>query len=874
MIYSKNSHKNAILALLAGAAMAIAAPPPAQQESRGPLPQPMQYFAHSGQQHVYHHATGGRQHYPPSQPGPPVVVNADPSRLQDSRDALVGYDCSAPTMTPISLLQPKPCEEAKKLYFPAETERAQIIQGGAAVPVTVTQCLVRITQRVVRCGFNSITYGHHVPVYHSTTDVHPRQCRQALHSGHITINGQPLAIEVGATVGRAWVSQGDVDKHGGCKVEEGFTTGGKNFAHSYEQTEAKITVKTLPGMADPAKGTLTIEGRLVVPYKTGYVKDMEMGTLAWTTNPVNCTTTLSEIFAGNVSVARKRQPSGADSRVGALVIVESEQSYQYAGLQLREPRNLCGRHCYSTQAGSLMVCFLQSHDGPIPNLAFNSAAEQRRTMFETQASYLHMDTNRRMYDRFEVVQNDVCILERKLLQARLHSIAADNDPYALQDLFGQGHDLLRAGAVVYLVRCKPVLVHRAAFPNCTQEVPVNRTEGGQELEFLDPVSRLLRPLPTVVPCSPFAPVMWKLNGAWYCHDGTTRPCKPPQQLSINSTVFQEDDYAKGLGHNIYSAAQQKQHSQYREAAQSRNAILSVITNHAAAHRGTRGPLDVSILGPADLDVISTAIGIKLIPLFRIFGYYWTTFIGFLFAVGIVKALLGIAIRLFATYRARGLGWHMAFALWHTAYDLVMLPFRLSQAAAEALLRPEAADPPPEGEPGNQGAPPPNGGAASNAPNNDVQTLEKFQPQLHNPAGAFFRGFGRDNQSRSRSAGRPAAAAADPPPYQDEGMEMQALGPLERHGGQSAGHRTSRGRPDRRTYPEVPHSTSGSRNYEVLRPNDFSDTETEEVGFRMREEALVRVPSGRRRSRGRSTPGPTPADRAAAAARTQEGSVSN
>ena len=775
-------------------------------------------------------------------------------------EALVGYDCTTrPKLTPISLLQPKPCEEARKLYTEGTVEKAQIIQGGTALPVTVTQCLVRLTKQVTRCGYNSLTYAHAVPMYHTTQPVPENECRAAARTGRIHIDGHPLDVTRETTVGRSWVSQGQVLPDGSCVTEEGFSTNGHNFAHSYETTMAKITVRTLPGMADPSGGLLTIEGRMVVPYQAKQAFDNDMGTLIWDYDAVNCTNRLSEIFAGNITVARLKKPEAGDKDRGALAIVEHEGLQQYAGLQLKAPTDVCGRHCYSTQASAIMVCLMREFDGPLPDLQFNNAASQTRTLFQTQASYLHLDTNRRMYDRFEVVQNDVCQLERKMLQNRLHSVAAENDPYALQDLFGMGHDLLRAGAVVYLVKCEPVMVKRAHYPNCTQEVPVNRTSDARGLEFMDPVSRLLRDMPVVVPCSTLTPIMWKLNGRWYCHDGVTRQCQPPQQLATNSTPFQEDQYTAGMGNGLYSPQQQKEHAAYQRAVHAKSPVVAILGARAAAHmRDGYGPMG-SILGPVEMDQISISVGSMIIPFFQVFGFWWTTIMGLLIIAGTLKTVLGMMIRVIAVYREKGVGPHLILALWHTTYDLMMLPFRLAEAAAMAIQRPGEPLPALAG-PGPPGPPPPPGGGAavgSRTANRVQETFQKFRPRW--PKLKSGSGSPPAGPTGGDAPSRPA-----PPPYLPCDQEMQDLAALDRaaqlirQNSYRASRRDSWAPRDGRR--EGPSSPRAPRNYETLHPTYRSDTDLDDEPIRMREGAADRFHGHRRRSRGRSTPGPSAEDR--------------
>ena len=75
-------------------------------------------------------------------------------------------------------------------------------------------------------------------------------------------------------------------------------------------------------------------------------------------------------------------------------------------------------------------------------------------------------------NRFAQVQAELCAVEWKTLFNKLQAVAGGDNSYALLDIYGHGHQVYQAGAVVYVTKCIPVDIPRVEFKNCTQEVPV------------------------------------------------------------------------------------------------------------------------------------------------------------------------------------------------------------------------------------------------------------------------------------------------------------------------------------------------------------------------------------------------------------------
>lgn len=129
---------------------------------------------------------------------------------------------------------------------------------------------------------------------------------------------------------------------------------------------------------------------------------------------------------------------------------------------------------------------------------FNPKLVQGDIQILTELAHLHLQTNLEMYNRFESVQQELYELERKIIDARLHSLASTENQYALLRELGPGYEVFVQGEVAYIIKCKPLKAKLVDYPNCMQEIPirVNNQTG-----FADPMTRVLHDFPAVVPCS-------------------------------------------------------------------------------------------------------------------------------------------------------------------------------------------------------------------------------------------------------------------------------------------------------------------------------------------------------------------------------------
>lgn len=591
------------------------------------------------------------------------------------------YNCQDPNATHImvDLLEPQPCPDPDLDYERPRPQRVQILQTDTAMPVMATQCIVAISKKVTRCGFDSLTYGSKWTVWDLGYEVTPSECRKAVKAGELQVEGRKFPVTLNRKVTHRFYSQGGLDNDMNCHYEGYFKSGNDYFSKSFEETKIDITLRMIRGTANTATQEVIFRNGIRTKYPDGVARDDLEGTLVWEIKKPECKDTVSELYDGLSMLHRRRE----DSLLDSIILVNNNETKQYAGLVLQQVVTLCKVRCFDTQVKGLFVCPYREGDEPLPKHTFKASFTPDQINLQSQLGYLHTTTNLATAERFALVQNDICLAARRTLFNKIQAISGAHNVYALLDIYGPGHMVYQAGAAAYVTRCPKVEVNRAEYINCTHEIPVHFHN---TTYFADPLTRILTDFPTIIPCSDVMPPRWKMGGEWYCSHPRVLPCEKPQQLNLSVTPYHSlHDFTMGLGRGIYSTEQLEQHRRFQIAQSSRRPVLAKITNSAAGKR--RGTYLGSPLSNVDISDLTDHISWSLFPLAYFLGDLWRYVSSFMLVALIVKIVIGSSAKAWVGYRRYGCGRWMVFSLWNTAQLIVTAPWRLVTQTAEAMTAP-------------------------------------------------------------------------------------------------------------------------------------------------------------------------------------------
>ncbi|KAL4090183.1 hypothetical protein QTP88_025082 [Uroleucon formosanum] len=154
-----------------------------------------------------------------------------------------------------------------------------------------------------------------------------------------------------------------------------------------------------------------------------------------------------------------------------------------------------------------------------------------------------------------------CELERKVLLHKLTLATYSLSEFAYSMGEGPGYTALKAGEIIYLLKCKPVEVEISSKNTvCYDELPVFYNN---QSYFMAPKTRTLQKFGTEIDCNHILPSAFLLDGEWYTTSQNIREIKRPQTLKPSTKwtwTYKSIEHLMTAG--IYNYETMKQFQQY------------------------------------------------------------------------------------------------------------------------------------------------------------------------------------------------------------------------------------------------------------------------------------------------------------------------
>ncbi len=99
---------------------------------------------------------------------------------------------------------------------------------------------------------------------------------------------------------------------------------------------------------------------------------------------------------------------------------DRSEDAKYLGLVLCYPDDVCGTRCYITQIQGLAVC-LQRDSKKLEPLTWKTGFPLDLVAQQAQLGHTHITTNLKVHDRFVLIQQDLCMVERQVLENALNT---------------------------------------------------------------------------------------------------------------------------------------------------------------------------------------------------------------------------------------------------------------------------------------------------------------------------------------------------------------------------------------------------------------------------------------------------------------------
>lgn len=256
---------------------------------------------------------------------------------------------------------------------------------------------------------------------------------------------------------------------------------------------------------------------------------------------------------------------------------------------------------------------------------------------------------------------ELCTLERKVLLNTINLIRISQDTTTPISGFGERGSIISVrGEAAYITSCpvQPVILRKT--DRCYQGLPVTYNNHSA---FLTPITRIIVPNITEIPCSAINPPLYKIGSTWVAVSPHYLKVHSPETLHPKTKLQQDptyiDDFAQG---GIYSTNDIDDfyksliHGKSRDAAIDH--IVDSIVNSKPMHYNI-----MSSLNPQGWADIAKSHLKTIWGHFVIFGEVMSGMLGVYFIFFIISKFIGMIIQGAALHQVYGCSWRMLGAIW-------------------------------------------------------------------------------------------------------------------------------------------------------------------------------------------------------------------
>ncbi len=497
------------------------------------------------------------------------------------------------------------------------------------------------------CGFLSAGGVTRYLKFREPRRVETQDCRLAQTAGRLTIGDKEFPVTIGTSTSHSSFLAGDLTDAGDCNTGVVETKEGKKLGGQAAQAVYEITVMEEYARINDLSGIITFDSGISARTGDLGLMDSMEGTYVWTGVMEACPKTLVQLYRGMIRIFSNHTAS----LEGGIALMEDKVKEQVAGLELQHMFVLCGNSALRTHIPNIAIF---AHQDPRMEVASGKHLEEDldTTRLESTMSFLQIRASMSLQEKIRQVRYEICQSWRETAFVQLEAIAEADNPYSLLQIFGRGHVIAKSGAVAYMTRCNPVEVLPRISGNCTEEIQVTWRNGSL---FVDPISYVIKTAASPTRCNDISPPRWNIAGKWYCAYSTIWECAPPRDLPVEAVNIDEKDLLDlGLGRSIYSKEQVEEFLRFQDSQGTRKAYLAETAELAYSGRASDGTWGLG-MGEQARAAIIDAVGLSLVPLYRIVGPRGVTLLFLMFFWGVVRLVFTIIMRAIAIYRARGAG---------------------------------------------------------------------------------------------------------------------------------------------------------------------------------------------------------------------------
>lgn len=576
-----------------------------------------------------------------------------------SAAALIGYDCSGPTLnvTTFSTTDPLPCESEETEPTTEETT-IQLLQLADFSDTATIQCKVEIDRTIYYCGMHS-----HVSIVNNGRQEYlqpiSREACQMLHtsgSTYVSAGAEVNGIQPNSTSKHSITLAGKLGPEGRC---EGTTYSDPygTWTNVVVQALVKITIKSYTAAVKLANDKLILQSGQQCRWQSGHCLDNEDGHTYWEPTPTDyCKFHKYDVIydgrAAKVTARSGKEPT--------IYLVSNEETT--FALTRTKQSSLCGYNIIHTEHPKLFVLeigttgrFKTRLPIPVNNLDIftyvNSKFIYVEKHLKTQITQLYKDIIRQK-----------CEIENQVLKNALSMIHVSPEDVATTVTREPGHLAIASGEVIHIIKCIPITCQTRRTTDCFLELPVTYKN---ESYFLTPRNRVLIKRGTKRECSSILPTMYKIHGTWYRLLPRPVDSVPPMPLqSIAKSKWHYVDPHNLANGGIYSPEDIEKLKEHIMFPVEKTAIINGLAQGASGRAYSTDTIKLTnLLDEEVLEKIANDTTKRIWNGFIKFGSVSAGLMGIYVTWRIIKTIINTILNGIALHKVYGWSIRLLVAVW-------------------------------------------------------------------------------------------------------------------------------------------------------------------------------------------------------------------
>jgi len=446
----------------------------------------------------------------------------------------IAYDCSGPKLniTSFNSLHIDKCQEQPPPRT-IELPRIKLLQRAEVRTIIYKACFISVDYIITKCSTFNDAQAVEGGFFSEIIMLGHAQCSQ-IHQRlvyNFPNGGIVLGLKINQTTYVTHTLAGSIDRDGNC---QGSTFASDRGSWKKVIVQGNYKIHLSEGIAN----AISKDNELVLPTGTKlklselYGLDTHKGEIIWNNNQFHhsCDVQDFDVLYDGPATVMISEPPHSTSEETQTFLVET-QNIVFALKKIKKTF-ACEIPVILTEHPQLFILMDISF---MNHFTIKNIIPQNTDLMayvNTKFVYIENFLKTTLISLYSDLVKKQCELERKILLQQLSLATYSLSEFAYSMGEGPGYTALRAGEIIYLLKCKPVDVEIARHTSCFNELPIKYNN---KTHFMAPKTHTLQTYGTEMDCNELLPPAFLLDGEWFGFAPTPREIKVPQTLRPSTT---------------------------------------------------------------------------------------------------------------------------------------------------------------------------------------------------------------------------------------------------------------------------------------------------------------------------------------------------